>query len=117
MVIQVERKRKDFNTKTKVWNNSHEIAYYVSTKKFSAKESGEIIRGHWGIENKNHYVKDVSMKEDASRIRKNPHIIAKLRSTGLNTMKANGVKNISTELYENALNINKVLSQYKKFIT
>ena len=29
----------------------------------------ELIRGHWGIENKLHYVRDVTLAEDASQVR------------------------------------------------
>jgi len=57
------------------------------------------------------------MKEDASRIRTNPHIFAKLRSIGLNTMKASNVQNISTELFENALDINKTIKKYVRFLS
>jgi len=40
---------------------------------------------HWLVENSNHYVRDVTMLEDSSRIRINAHIFAKLRSFALNT--------------------------------
>ena len=36
------------------------------------------IRKHWGIENKSHYTRDVTFREDASRIRTNPGIVARL---------------------------------------
>ena len=34
---------------------------------------------HWRIENGSHYVRDMAFAEDASRIRKNPDIAARLR--------------------------------------
>jgi len=75
----------------------------------TAPEFAKIIRNHWGIENSNHYVKDVSMSEDSSRIRNNPSVFAKLRSFTLNTMRANKVSNIRTELYLNCCNIENLL--------
>ena len=32
------------------------------------------IRGHWAVENENHWVRDVTLAEDASRIRVNPSV-------------------------------------------
>lgn len=110
-VIRVERSIRTFNTKTKQFELSEEIALYVSTTdRFSAKEFGAIIRSHWGIENSNHYVKDVSLHEDFSRIRKNPENIATLRSFALNLLRLNHESNISQALYRNAVNISRVLS-------
>jgi len=51
-----------------------------------AEEFRQAIHNHWGIENRNHYVRDVCMGEDRSRIRTNPHIMAKLRSFALNIL-------------------------------
>ncbi len=116
MMIQVERKVQHFHTNTKSWNQRSEISYYVATREFSAKESASIIRNHWSIENRNHYVKDVSMREDYSRIRKNPHIMAKLRSTALNVLRANNVENISIELYENSLDIRHTIKKYQPLL-
>lgn len=67
------------------------------------------IRGHWGIENKNHHVKDATMKEDFSRIRINPQNIARLRSFALNIMRHNKVGNINAELYSNVLDFENLL--------
>jgi len=110
-IIQVERRIKTFNTKTKRFIASEETSFYISTTDiFSAKEFGNIIRSHWGIENSNHYVKDVSLHEDNSRIRKNPECFATLRSFGLNLLRINGEKNISQALFRNAVNVKRVVN-------
>ena len=108
-VIKVKRSFEKFNPQTKKFVANGETAYYVSTEVFSARIFSRIIRGHWGIENENHYVKDVSMGEDKSRIKKNPQNMARLRSFSLNVMRVNKSKNISRDLYKNAMNIEKVL--------
>ncbi len=115
-LVSVRRDVEEFNTKKKANDWRWEVSFYVSTKKFSAKKFNEIIRGHWGIENRNHYVKDVSMNEDKSRIRNNPQNFARLRSFALNLMRINNSTNIKGDLYKNALNINRVLS-YKSIVT
>lgn len=109
-LVKVTRFRQEFETKTKTWKDTSEIAFYISTTVLSAEDYCQTIRGHWGIENRNHYVKDVSMHEDQSRIRVNPHIFAKLRSFALNLLRINGVKNVQRELFENCMNLHRVLN-------
>ena len=70
-----------------------------------AEVFAEVIRGQWGIENRHHYVRDVTLQEDASRIRRNPGIFARLRSFALNILHKNKVTNVSEALYDNALNL------------
>jgi hypothetical protein len=43
----------------------------------------ELLRGHWGIENGLHYVRDVTLGEDACQVRKggSPTLLASLRNT------------------------------------
>lgn len=104
-IIKIERFRELFNTKTKTYKNAPEISYYVATNNLNAEEYNEIIRGHWGIENSNHYVRDVSLKEDASRIRINPQNMVLLRSFSLNILREGKVKKIALRLYENGVKI------------
>ena len=61
-------------------------------------------RKHWGIENSNHYVRDVTLQEDKSRIRKNPLNMAILRSFALNVLRHNGAKSIQNERYRCSIN-------------
>jgi predicted transposase YbfD/YdcC len=110
VVVKVQRFRQLLDTKTNTWKNSDQTSFYISTIILSAQEFCYAIRNHWGIENRNHYVGDVSMGEDKSRILTNPHIFAKLRSFALNIMRNNNVDNVSLELFENCMNLDKVLN-------
>lgn len=110
VVVKVERYRQLFDTKTKSWKNSDETSFYISTIVLSAQAFCQAIRNHWGIENRNHYVRDVTMGEDKSRIRTNPHIFAKLRSFALNILRKNNVENVSLELFDNAMALDNVLN-------
>jgi hypothetical protein len=63
----------------------------------------------WCIENGSHYVRDTAFAEDASRIRKNPDIVARLRSFAYNLTRASGCDNIRNARWRAALDINLVL--------
>ena len=47
----------------------HQVAYYISSLSLNATQFAQGIRGHWGIENRLHWVKDVVLEEDTSRMR------------------------------------------------
>jgi predicted transposase YbfD/YdcC len=114
-VIKVTRTTITMNTKTKQRETRFEEAYYVSTTKtISAQDANRFIRFHWNIENRNHYVRDVTMGEDASRIRKNADRMVRMRSFALNVLRHNGEQNISRAQHENMLSLEKML-QYKGF--
>lgn len=109
-VIQIKRQTEIFNTKAKAWKIRKETAYYAASHLHDAQTFAAYIRGHWETENKNHYVRDVVLKEDASRIRTSPGVFARMRSFALNILRTNKVKNIQEAVYENALNFDNVLA-------
>ena len=93
------------------WRPTHEVAWYASTRGGnSATYYAAATRGHWGVENRVHYVLDVAMHEDASRVRKCPIILSILRSFALNILRFNQINNIADALWRNAMNFDRVLA-------
>jgi predicted transposase YbfD/YdcC len=73
---------------------SEEQRYYLSSlparSELDAKRIAESIRGHWGIENRLHWLLDVVMREDFSRVRlgHGPQNFAMLRKVALNLLRS-----------------------------
>jgi predicted transposase YbfD/YdcC len=110
-IVEIKRTRKEFDTRAKKHKEpSIEYSYYASTTILTAAKFLKAIRDHWKIENKNHYVKDVTMKEDKSRIRRNPAVFAIIRSFALNILRMNNFQNISLAIFSLGLNFNKLLT-------
>ena len=64
-------------------------------------------RGHWGIENRTHYVRDVTMGEDGNRTRvgSSPQVLAALRNAAISQLRMAGSKNIAAALRRNAARV------------
>ena len=93
------------------WRCTREVAWYASTQDGnSAAYYAAATRGHWDVENRVHYVLDVSLREDASRVRKSPIILSILRSFALNILRFNKVNDVADALWRNAMNFNRVLA-------
>jgi len=59
-----------------------------------------LIRGHWGIENGLHYVKDVTLREDASTLHAGagPTVVAMLRDTAVTVLHRAGIPAVAARL-------------------
>jgi hypothetical protein len=88
-IIRVERTVLHFRPATGRWKPSFETSFYLSSRPLAAKTAAASVRQHWGIENTSHYSRDVTFREDASRIRKNPGVFARLRSFAYNILMCN----------------------------
>jgi len=109
-VARVSRLTYIKDTRSGLWLTREEVGYYPCQTRHGAKVLGCAIRAHWGIENRAHYVRDVTLGEDASRIRARPGVMARVRSVALNILRANGVQNISLALYANAVSFDQLLA-------
>lgn len=65
------------------------VRYYISSLPSDAKHILSVARKHWSIENECHWVLDVALNEDHSRVRKDqaPENFAVLRHIALNLLK------------------------------
>jgi hypothetical protein len=70
-------------------------------------------RGHWSIENRSHQVRDVTMGEDASRIRKRsgPQVMAALRNATIGFLRLTGATNIAEALRRNGARVSDLLAK------
>jgi predicted transposase YbfD/YdcC len=71
-----------------------ERRYYLSSLKLDVETFARAVRGHWGVENKLHWVLDVCFREDQSRSRQGnaAENLATLRRLALNLLKREKTK-------------------------
>jgi predicted transposase YbfD/YdcC len=85
---------------------SEEMRYFIGSREMSAERYGDAVRGHWGIENGQHWSLDVSFREDDSRIQKRNGgtNFAMLRKVALSLLKRHPSKgSINRKRYAAAL--------------
>ena len=77
-----------------------EVVYGVSS--LSPARAGaaallRIVREHWHIENRSHWVRDVTFDEDRSQVRTGsiPQVMAALRNLAIGLLRASGATNIA----------------------
>ena len=64
----------------------------------------KLIRGHWEIENRLHWVRDVTFDEDRCQVRSGaaPQVMAALRNTAIALLRCLGATNIAAALRTHA---------------
>ena len=77
-----------------------EVVYGVTSLRPERATPGrllELVRGHWQIENKSHWVRDVTFDEDRSQVRCGniPQVMAALRNTTIGLLRWAGHTNIA----------------------
>jgi predicted transposase YbfD/YdcC len=91
-VAQVRR------TVTKKGKKTIEVAYLITSDRDAGPETlAAWVRGHWEIENKLHWVRDVTYQEDKSLVRTGnaPRVMATLRSLAISLLRLDGHANIA----------------------
>jgi len=71
----------------------------------------DLNRNHWSIENRVHWVRDVTFDEDQSRVRKHsgPQVMASLRNLTIRGLRIAGVNNIAQGIRGCSWNKNRAL--------
>lgn len=92
-----------FKLERTIWRTgkpTHEVRYGVTSLPAmvaDAKRLLEIARAEWGIENGLHYRRDVSLAEDASRLRRGtgPQVMAALNNAVVSLVLSSGERNLA----------------------
>ncbi|MET8129301.1 ISAs1 family transposase [Streptomyces sp. NPDC005065] len=90
-------------TDLKTGQVSRETVYAVTdltSHQASPQRLGRLARSQWTIENRLHFVRDATFREDASKIRTGhgPENMATLRNLAINTLRAAGHQNVAAGL-------------------
>jgi predicted transposase YbfD/YdcC len=94
---------------------SEAVSYGIASLGWQEARAAQVEglwRGHWGIENTVHYVRDVTMGEDASQIRVGhaPQALAALRNGLITLLRSTGVTNIADALRQYGASIQETLA-------
>lgn len=92
-----------------------EVAYGITSlppEKADAKRLLSLNRGHWCIENRLHWVRDVTFDEDRSQIRVGggPRVMATLRNLAISLFRLHEVKNTAQALRKCSRNVETALN-------
>ncbi len=102
-VCRVERQRVVLRSGGLIADESREVTYSITSRaadRADARLLAHLIRGHWGIENKAHDVRDVTFGEDACQIRSGaaPQVRATCLNLGIALLRRAGVSNLAAAL-------------------
>ncbi|MBM7494081.1 putative transposase YbfD/YdcC [Micromonospora luteifusca] len=95
--IQIRRRRRRLDQPKRF---TTETVYAITDLRVHQAKPAQLaswIRGHWSIENKIHWVRDVTYDEDRSQIRTGtgPEVMAALRNAAIGALRLTGVTNIA----------------------
>jgi predicted transposase YbfD/YdcC len=87
-------------------------AYYISSLVTSALHWQGLIRGHWGIENRLHWPKDVVFGEDDYRLEDGSALVnwSMIRTIVINILRLNGFQSLKTALVKLANRVDVIFS-------
>ena len=95
-------------TSTRAGKKTIEVVYVITSASHHAAPPSTLatwVQGHWGIENRAHWVRDVVYDEDRSRVRTGnaPQVMATLRNTAISLLRLSGATNIAASLRYHAI--------------
>jgi predicted transposase YbfD/YdcC len=94
----------------------YEVAYAITSVPRALADAARLLewnRGRWRIENRSHYVRDVTLGEDASPIGKGhaPQVLASLRNAVVAFLRSHGAANIAEALRANAYQVGQLFAK------
>lgn len=92
----------------------HEVVFGITSLQGADGTPDRLLRlnrGHWGIENRLHWVRDVTFDEDRSQVRKGAgaQVMAALRNLAIGLLRRAGASNIAAAIRHCARHVDKAL--------
>ena len=102
-------------TVTKKGRRTVEIVYLITSADATAAPPTVLaawVQSHWEIENRLHWVRDVTFDEDRSHVRtgNTPRVMAGLRNTAITLLRLDGHQNIAAALRHHARHIDRPIN-------
>ena len=99
-VCRIQRVVVSRDRKSGAWKTTAEVAYSITSLGAKRADAGDLLRRsrvHWHIENRLHWVRDVTFGEDASQIHKGqaPEVFAVLRNAAISLLEWGGSPTIA----------------------
>ena len=99
-VCRIQRVVVTRDRKSGAWKTTAEVAYSITSLGAKRADAGDLLRRsrvHWHIENRLHWVRDVTFGEDASQIHKGqaPEVFAVLRNAAISLLEWGGSPTIA----------------------
>ena len=106
-VARLERRRTPVRRGQAVGPTEVEVSYLItscSAARATAEQVRQASRDHWGIENRLHWVRDVTWDEDRSQVRRGaaPEVLAACRNLAISVLRRQGCANLAAALRTNA---------------
>ena len=93
-----------------------EVQYAITSLSPQRADAAKLLalwRGHWGIENREHWVRDVHWREDRCRVRRSrgAHNLAAFRNAAINLLRLAKTPNLAAALRENAYRVERLFAR------
>lgn len=100
VVFQLERRVSKLDGSDARIEVVHGLTSRPGTDAMAAQTLLSLVRGHWTVENRLHWVRDVTFDEDRSQVRKGngPRVMATLRNLAISILRLAGARFIAKEL-------------------
>lgn len=106
-------------TRTAAGVTSRQVAYAITSVDRDHGDAQTLLRwwrGHWGIENRLHWIRDETFGEDRCRVRRGNagQVLAGVRNIAINWLRSRKVTQIAAELRQNSWNPQRLFAMLGK---
>lgn len=117
-VCRIQRVRRRKDRRTGEWRTTAEVDYAITSLDRERADADNLLkrwRVHWHIENRLHWVRDVTFTEDASQVHKGqaPEVFATLRNAAISLLRRFGFSSVAVGQRELQMGPEGVLTHFR----